>query len=297
MQEVRARARHRASAALEKLTFSTRRYDPRLRPWYSEAFSKAKNLVVVLDGSGGSSESEFLALKAGAQAVLGTLAAGDTASVIIVRGNDVEEPGDDVSDLTYKACHGEQMLRMGVINKGLLQRFVEEAEWRSDGNADLHAAVDRAQVLLTAQRALKAEKYPSIASEDVVVVLASSEDGAADASQYTELKAQLDPPAHWFLHALEGSGLDVSASTFGAAASRASQVAGADMGFEPARYYTLPALATNTESFASAFYMDTSGLGLVTTIVTPVVADGVTKGVIGMDVSDWAYCNSSSHRC
>ncbi|GMI31153.1 hypothetical protein TeGR_g15295, partial [Tetraparma gracilis] len=36
---------------------------------------------------------------------------------------------------------------------------------------------------------------------------------------------------------------------------------------------------------ASAFYMDTSGLGLVTTIVTPVVAGGVTKGIVGLDVT------------
>jgi len=93
--------------------------------------------------------------------------------------------------------------------------------------------------------------------------------------------------------------------------------AASDAGFSPARYYTLPTFLSGIEGeraersverlrlnfiiltflfsnkfastergiFASSFYSDSSGLGLVTSVVAPVYKDGNVMGVIGVDVT------------
>ena len=60
------------------------------------------------------------------RAVLGTLAAGDTANVVVARSNGTAPsvPGDTAgSDPTYRACQQQQMLRTVPVNKRLLSRI------------------------------------------------------------------------------------------------------------------------------------------------------------------------------
>ena len=254
-----------------------RSYDPRTRPWYSEGYMRAKNLVVVIDGSNGNSAAEFLTLKQGAQAVIGTLAAGDTANVVFARSSSSSPsvPGGDSSDLTYDSCHSGQMLRTGVVNKALLSRFVDEAVVdTSDGAADLAAAITVAQNLISAQRDVSSA-YPTIESSDVIIVLAASDSDPS--TGFVALKEELKPPVTWFLHTLASG--QVATESF----DRFEVMAQQDAGFSPARYYTLPALATNRETFASAFYLDSS-LGMVTSVVSPVVVDGAIRAMVGTDV-------------
>ena len=276
-----------------------RSYDPRIRPWYSEGgrlstpppppslcvwltppppgYMRAKNLVVVIDGSSAVTDDDLLSLKQGALAVIGTLAAGDTANVVIARSSSHNVPGDDMADLTYRNCHGGQMLRTGVVNKALLSRFVDEAarSTGSGGAADLAAAITVAQNLISAQRDVSSA-YPTIDSSDVIVVLAASYSDLS--TGFGALKAELEPPATWFLHTLGSD--QVASESF----DRAEVMAPQDAGFSPARYYTLPALATNRDTFASAFYVDNSGLGMITSIVSPIVVDGAIRAMVGTDV-------------
>ena len=275
-----------------------RAYDPRLRPWYAEAVTRlAKNVVVVLDGSGGVTEATLLTLKAGAHAVLGTLAAGDTANVVVGRnaGTAPSVPGDTAgTDLTYRSCQKDQMLRTVPVNKRLLSRFVDEVRPTAAGAAapwDATAALTKAQALLRAQRRHAALSYPSVASTDVIVMLSAGEAGdATPAAQYSALKAALAPAAHWALHSLSSP---ASPSTLGGACDDYQKgLATADAGFTPARYYAHPnlnknpGLGSSADTFASAFYMDNSGLGLVSTIVSPVHHPAATlRGVVGVDVT------------
>ena len=273
---------------------SCKAYDPRLRPWYSEAMSKHKNLVVVLDGSGTASNAEFLSLKQGALAAIGTLAAGDTANVVIARWGQPDVTGADyMTDLTYDECQQDQMLRTSTINKDLLLRFINEAEQEQDSNkANLLTAIDTAQTLLAAQRTFKSNNYPDIESEDIVVILAASEWHGHTNADYANKKAELSPPAKWIVHGLEGS--DIKNSWPGPVASAAdvvNEMTVANAGFDPARYYTASGIAVSAPNandqapFASSFYTDSSGLGLVTTVVAPVSDGSKVRGVVGIDVT------------
>ena len=282
-----------------------RAYDPRLRPWYAEATSRAKNVVVVIDGSQPVSAEQLLSLKAAAKAVLGTLAAGDTANVVVGRGAGVTEtPGDyAASDLTYRACQGSQMLRMVPVNKKLLLRFLDAvaAGWAATaGDMDAAAAMRKAQTLLAAQRTFAAASYPAVASSDVVVVLRATAGttsstwptASAATASMAGVKAELSPPAHWAHFYLSAA----TVPNFPAlgAADEDARFAPAEAGFAPARYYAHAALNKNpapgtsaSAAFASAFYEDSSGLGLVTTIVAPVydAASAALRGVVGLDVT------------
>jgi len=276
---------------------SCKSYDPRLRPWYSEAISGSKNVVVVVDGAGAASAAEFLSLKQGALAALGTLGAGDTANVVIARSNGAspDVTGDDyANDLTYDQCQTAQMLRTSTINKDLLIRYVSETEQEGGSNqADLLAAISTAQTLLSAQRTFKAAKYPNIDSSDVIIVLAATEYTGNNAAAYTSKKAELSPAAKWIVHGLEGS--DIKGNwpngPLAVNADVTNPLEVANAGFSPARYYTVEGIASTASEadsaapFASSFYTDSSGLGLVTTVVAPVVHDGTIRGVVGIDVT------------
>ena len=282
---------------------SCRAYDPRLRPWYAEAVSRAKNVVIVIDGSPAVSETQLLTLKAAAKAVLGTLAAGDTVNIVVGRsgGTTPSVPGDTAgTDLTYRSCTKLQMLRAVPVNKKLLSRYLDELGRESGSGTsapwDAVAAVRSAQTLLNAQRVFKQANYAAISSEDVVVMLSSSSPAGA-ASVYTSLKGEISPPATWAVYtASDGAAyVDLPAGNgLRAAADWTTAFGHADAGFAPARYYAHASLrktlsgaaaATPAAAFASAFYEDNSGLGLVTTIVAPVLHGGALRGVVGLDVT------------
>jgi hypothetical protein len=199
------------------------------------------------------------------------------------------------TDLTYSTCSTSQMLRTVVVNKKLLLRFVDEfVQSPSGAGADLLTAVQKAQALLAAQRTHRTTHYASTASADVVVVLTGSGAAAGTTSsawgaERSTLPATAEgtPGAVWLLHTIGGEPSAV-AGNLASVADRSSTLTASAAGFDPARYYTLPALeltATASTPFASAFYEDSFGLGLVTTMVGPVYVGGALKAVVGVDVT------------
>jgi len=192
-------------------------YDPRIRPWYAEAFSGAKNVIIVVDGSGAQSTDEFLSMKQGAKAILGTLAAGDTANVVFARGSGAtpDVAGSDYgTDITYNECQTDQMLRQTSTNNDLLNRFVDNEGKDSSSEADIYAAIQVGQGLLGVQRNFAAANYPSISSKDVVIVLAGSA-YMRTSSEYSTLKSGLNPQASWVLHSINQNRLNVNSANLG----------------------------------------------------------------------------------
>jgi hypothetical protein len=271
-----------------------RDYDPRLRPWYAEAIAGRKNVVIVIDGSsasnGNSAGEGMVSLKQAARAVLGTLAAGDTANVVVARnsGTTPEVMGDTGAsgeDETYDECQNDRLLQTVTINKDLLLRFVTEVGpqgGHSKQGAVLDTAITKAQELLAAQQA-----YSDTGAKEIIVVLTASEGSSSTAA--TALRGAR-AGAKWAFYGLRSSTWNIADSSLALAADAKTDLAVTDAGYEPARYYMVlknePML---TMPFVSAFYEDTAGssggLGLVTTVVAPVVVDGSLKGVVGVDVT------------
>jgi hypothetical protein len=271
-----------------------RDYDPRLRPWYAEAIAGRRNVVIVIDGSsavGANSGGEgIVSLKQAARAVLGTLAAGDSANIVVARSGGTApevlgDTGESGEDKTYDECQNDRLLNTVVVNKELLLRFVTEVQPQTGTakGAALKAAITKAQELLAAEQA-----YSDSGAKEIIIVLTASE--AAEGGTSASALRAARPAATWGFYGLRSAGWSIDDSTLAGAAEGQTDLAVADAGFEPARYYMLlKDDVLSTTPFASAFYEDTAGssggLGLVTTVVSPVVVDGALKGVVGVDVT------------
>ena len=245
-------------------------YDPRLRPWYSEAISGPKQIVVLIDQRGGS--TKLLQAAQGALKVIGSLASRDKANVIAFTGGSggdrmqMVQPGA----VTLK-CHSNQLLRTTEDNKDILFKFIGGLSSPSTGAnqpADYGAILAKAKDLLT----------KGGASGKQLIILVSMYTGADNAGAIDPAVLGGIP-----LFAYTASNSDRLAKV----AKVRETVTTLTVGTLPGLYHQNALMQTGvstTVPLASAFYADLSGLGIVTTIVLPIGTPGNIKGVAGIDV-------------
>jgi hypothetical protein len=241
-------------------------YDTRHRPWYVEACSGAKSVVILLDARGGS--SNFLEAKQGAMKVIETLNSRDEANVIIFGG------GSDVRMMVAGAatldCHGEQLLKMTEENGAILQSFVENAEAStSETAADYESLFFRAQSLMPDENKKR------------VMILISLFTGAGDSTMFTTGGSLLSVPFFSYTPFDQSNAL-------ASIAVQHTTIDASTVGVLPALYHENAMLQTGSLDsevpIASALYADYSGLGLVTTVALPLGSVGNVEAVVGLDV-------------
>ena len=249
-------------------------YDPRLRPWYAEAVSGPKQVVVLVDRRGG--DTRVLEAVQGALKVIDTLASRDVANVIAFTGGSgtdrmqMVQPG-----ASTLACHGQQLLRTTVDNKAILFRFIRGLSAATTGATE---PADYTTILAEANK-LFAKSAKSGNSGKQLIVLISMYPGSDSAGP--ALKASLLGNSKLFAYTTAKS------EPLKSVASVHEVITKSTVGTLPGLYHQNSLMQTGvstTVPIASAFYADYSGLGIVTTVALPIGSAGDIEGVVGIDV-------------
>ena len=134
-------------------------YDARLRPWYGEAASGAKDVVLIVDVSKSASQQTGVMeqIKVAAQSAIKPLNSRDRLNVILTGApGTMIMPGDSsvVDAATYKPCQSTTLLPGIGTNKELLSRLIRDASSMTTGSAaGLAQSILKAQELLTGMKA------------------------------------------------------------------------------------------------------------------------------------------------
>ncbi|XP_059149465.1 voltage-dependent calcium channel subunit alpha-2/delta-2-like [Physella acuta] len=282
-------------------------YDPRVRPWYIQATSGPKDVIIILDCSLSMVGEKFSIAKAVAKTVINTLTKQDYVNVICARNSHWNEVGKwHYYDTTVLSCQEQRMVpATNAHRKDLIEKI---DKLKAGGTTELEKGYDRAFDLL--------RSVPRTGCQSIIVFATDGKDtdgedvrcgpGYYTRSGYVpgpickynftsvynvamEKNKYLLPNARIFSYLIvEDAEMFPGTLACDHNGSLLKLLTGENLITQMSNYFEfLSAMAVTGTTLWTSPYLDSWGLGLMITHAVPVISNKTGKyiGVVGVDAT------------
>nr|KAI8754030.1 voltage-dependent calcium channel subunit alpha-2/delta-3-like [Biomphalaria glabrata] len=282
-------------------------YDPRVRPWYIQATSGPKDVIIILDCSLSMKGEKFSIAKAVAKTVINTLTKQDYVNVICARNSHWNEVGKwHYYDTQVLSCQEQRMVQgTNAFRKDLIEKI---EKLKAGGTTELEKGFDRAFSLL--------RSVPRTGCQSIIVFATDGKDtdgedvrcgpGYYTRSGYVpgpickynftsvynvamEKNKYLLPNARIFSYLIvEDAEMFPGTLACDHNGSLLKLLTGENLITQMSNYFEfLSAISVSGTTLWTSPYIDSWGLGLMITHAVPVISNRTGKiiGVVGVDAT------------
>lgn len=280
-------------------------YDPRVRPWYIAATSGPKDVVIVLDCSLSMKGEKFSIAKGVAKTVINTLTKQDYVNVVCARASHWDQVGKlHYYGTTALSCQQDTMVPATIAHRKDLKEKIQKL--KAGGTSELEKGLEIAYDLL--------KSNPRTGCQSVIVFVTDGQDtdgenircgpgyytrsgyvpGPICKYNWTKVWSVADgkskyslPQTRIFSYLIKEDAEEFPGRL--ACSHRGSLVKlnnGQNLIFQMRNYFDfLSSSALNTKAMWTSPYLDAWGLGIMVTYTIPVISNGTTIGVVGVDAT------------